>query len=359
MTVSKCESTATVAISPDDYTGSEKPAGFDAASPRWIAFLQAAGCKTRLVDVRKAGIIDELKGCDGFMWRWAHFAGMARIARRLLPVIEREMGIALYPDQATCWHYDDKIAQALLFEACELPAPKTWVFYDRDTAVHWLRRQKFPLVMKLATGAGSTNVALLESMEEAVFLIETIFGDYVQSLEPKARLGVRARASALLRQVVQGRPALQRDTGYDPQTGYALFQEFLAGNAYDTRITVIGHRAFGFRRFNRPSDFRASGSGLIDYSVGGIDERFVRLAFQAARRLRMQSCAIDGLWKDGSPVIGEVSYTYVSGSVHDCPGHWVLEGQPENGSLRWVEGQMWPEQAQVEDFLFRLGARQN
>ena len=35
------------------------------------------------------------------------------------------------------------------------------------------------------------------------------------------------------------------------------FQEFLPGNAFDTRITAIGNRAFGFLRENRPRDFRA------------------------------------------------------------------------------------------------------
>lgn len=31
----------------------------------------------------------------------------------------------------------------------------------------------------------------------------------------------------------------------------------------DTRVTVIGHCAFGYRRYNRPGDFRASGSGRL------------------------------------------------------------------------------------------------
>ena len=57
---------------------------------------------------------------------------------------------------------------------------------------------------------------------------------------------------------------------FELQRDYLLVQEFLPGNGFDTRITVIGNRAFGFRRFNRPDDFRASGSGRIDWNPAAI-----------------------------------------------------------------------------------------
>ena len=345
-----------VAVVPDDYTAPGKPSGYDSASPRWKSFLEAAGCTVRMVDVRAPDILAQLEGCDGFMWRWAHFGGMGRIARRLLPVIERELGIATYPDQPTCWHYDDKIAQAWLFEVHGIPTPRTWVFFDLSLCLDWLEAQSFPLVMKLATGAGSHNVVLVHCLEEARVNVHRVFRHQVHGLSDAGGNGWRRRAGTAWRNVVKGEPITPPDNGLEPQSGYALFQEFLDGNDHDTRITVIGDRAFGFRRWNRHGDFRASGSGLLDYDMSGIDLRFVRLAFTAARRLGMQSCAIDGMWRKGEPVIGEVSYTYVSGYVHDCPGHWELVGDPETGTLRWVEGHMWPEQAQVEDFLDRLSA---
>lgn len=346
-----------IAIAPDDYTASGKAPGYDAASDRWKTYLEAAGCSVKMVDVRSPDILSQLQGCDGFMWRWAHFGGMGRIARRLLPVVERSMGIPTYPDQATCWHYDDKIAQALLFEAHGIPTPRSWIFHDRDAALSWLREQPLPLVMKLATGAGSRNVVLLTSQDEAAELVRHVFGRHVRSLEPAGPLGLRGRARVFVRQVLQGRSVMERDTGCEPQAGYALFQEFLPDNDFDTRITVIGHRAFGFRRWNRTGDFRASGSGKVDYNISEIDLRFVRLGFLAAQRLGMKSCAIDGMFRRGEPVIGEVSYTYVSGNVHDCPGHWELDGDPETGTLRWVDGHMWPEAAQIEDFLPHLQTR--
>lgn len=347
-----------VAIHPDDYTAPGQPPGSDASSPRWASLLEAAGVRVRWVDVRRADILEQVRGCAGFMWRWAHFGGMHQIAHRLLPVLERHMGMVVYPDQNTCWHYDDKIAQAHLLEAAGLPIPRTWVWFDAKAAAAWVREACFPLVLKLATGAGSSNVRLVRDASEALAWIERLFGPGVADLDPpeEARWPWRRRLRTAAAALVRGRLKPERPP-WPLHRGHVMFQEFLDGNTHDTRVAVVGHRAFGFRRWNREGDFRASGSGRIDHDPASVDPAFIRLAFAAARRLRMQSCAIDGLWRGSQPVIGEVSYTYVSAAVHACPGHWELHGEPESGELRWISGPMWPEEAQVQDFLGRLRQR--
>ena len=144
---------------------------------------------------------------------------------------------------------------------------------------------------------------------------------------------------------------------WDLHKNYVLFQEFLPGNNWDERITVIGNRAFGFRRMNRPNDFRASGSGHIDFDHTQITEDGIRLGFEVAQRLDAQSVALDIVRKDGQPVVLEVSYTYANWAIHDCGGYWRLDGAPATGTLTWVERAMWPEEAQIEDFLVRLQSK--
>jgi hypothetical protein len=78
----------------------------------------------------------------------------------------------------------------------------------------------------------------------------------------------------------------------------------------------------------------------------------VRLAFQVAERLRTHSVAIDGLRRNGEWVISEISYTYASWAVEECPGHWKKQGD----ELQWASGRMWPEEAQVADFIDRLNS---
>ncbi len=295
------------------------------------------------------------------MWRWAHFGGMFQIARRVLPVIERQLGIPVYPDQNTCWHYDDKIAQAYLFHALKIPAPKTWCWFAEAGAREWIQAAEFPLVLKLAGGAGSENVRLVRSIEEASWWIDRLFRVGTGSLKAPMvaapwpwRTRLRAAAKALLK----GEPPRELQHPHWPlEKNFVLFQEFLPNNAFDTRVTVIGPRAFAFRRFNREDDFRASGSGKIDYTQDKIDERFIRLAFTIANKLGAQSCAIDGLYRRDEVVVGEISYTYVSSAVYDCPGHWRLVGNPGHGDLVWQAGSMWPEEAQIEEFLARLDQR--
>ncbi len=342
-----------VAIQADDYGPR------DASSPLWTRLLREAGHEVVPVEVRRADILQQVSGCDGFMWRFAHAPSDRAIARRLFPVLERSLGLAVYPDQATAWHFDDKIAQAWLLESAGVPVPRTWVWFDRDAAARWAREAAFPIVLKLASGAGATNVRRIESRDEALLWVERLFGpglfDLAEAEEPVLR-----REARLLKSVgeglIEGRApseSLRARAGAELHRGYALFQEFLPGNEFDTRVTVIGRRAFAYRRFNRPGDFRASGSGNFDPDPSKIDPAAVRLALDTARRLGTQSCAMDILKRGEERVVAEVSYAYVSWMVQSCPGHWdAAEGGP-----MWRDGALWPEEAQIADFLARLAAR--
>jgi hypothetical protein len=59
--------------------------------------------------------------------------------------------------------------------------------------------------------------------------------------------------------------------------------------------------------------------------------------------------AYDFIYRRKQPVLCEISYAYADSAVHDCPGRW-------DSNLNWIDGQMWPEEAQVEDFLARVQA---
>jgi glutathione synthase/RimK-type ligase-like ATP-grasp enzyme len=343
----------TIAINPDQGRSPE-----DTSAPRWKEHIERAGHAVRLVDVKRPNILEQLEGCDAFVWRFRHNANDRQIARRMLPVLQFHREILLFPDFATAWHYDDKISQAYLFEATGIPSPKSWVFFDREVALDWAKAAEYPVVFKLWGGASSANVKLVHSAEQAASVITQLFGrgtyglDFVE--QPVWRLN-RHRVAAALKFLFTGTaPPLSElpSTQWERHRNYVLFQRFLPENGYDTRITVIGKRAFGFRRLNRENDFRASGSGRIDYAPERIDPRFVHLAFDTAERLSLQSVAIDGLYDHArDPVTAEMTYTFASDAVHACPGHWVRE---TNGSLTWSDGHLWPEAAQAEDLLNAL-----
>jgi glutathione synthase/RimK-type ligase-like ATP-grasp enzyme len=345
----------TIAIQPDDY-GND-----DASSPMWQQLLADAGHEVRTVNVYRADIMDQVKGCHGFMWRHGHLSDMRQIARRLLPVFEKEMGIVVYPDQNTCWHYDDKISQRYLLEAAGIPIPRTWVWYDADHALEWARTAEYPMVIKLWSGASSSNVGLVSSFDEAGSWIKKLFGWGLHGLKdnysdhwPLAKRRIRAALKLLIKGDLPTRKIPEH--AWDLHKNYVLFQEFLPNNAFDHRIVIIGKRAFGFRRFNQPNDFRASGSSKKDIDPQNVDPEAVRLGFHVAEKLKTQSVAIDCLRRGEERVVGEISYTYPHWTVHQCPGHWECENGSQPLNLTWKSGQMWPEEAQIEDFIKRLNS---
>lgn len=342
-----------------------QPAGKSSFGERWGSALQSRGAAVKWLDLLGPEPLQQVAGCDGVMWHWYHYPSEVRwAALPILRVIEEHLRIPVFPDMATCWHFDDKIAQSHLLEAMGIPIPKTWTFWRKADALAWCGKTDYPVVAKLSGGAGSQNVRLIRSEAEARAYVEQCFSGSGIVIRPVLPEGGMARPWACLKRAAKRAaqaapyvfanrfPAFPDQTYWMPHKNYALFQEFLAGNKFDTRVTVIGRRAYAFRRWNRPNDFRASGSGRIDYDPAAIDLRCVKSAFDAAQRLGSQSTAFDFLFRGTSkePVVGEISYGFADGAVEQCPGHW-------DPGLKWREGRLWPEEAHVEDFLERIRSR--
>lgn len=331
-------------------------------SSRWAEAVQARGAAVKWLDLLGAEPLKQVSGCAGVMWHWFHYPHEQRLAALpILRVVEEHLRIPVFPDLATCWHYDDKIAQSYLLEALGIPHPQTRVFWRKEDALAWCEKAEYPVVAKLSGGAGSMNVRLIRDAAAARAYVKQCFsasGILVRPGLPANRLGrcwarlkrATKRAAQAPAYVLCDRfPALPNRTFWMPQKNYALFQEFLSGNEFDTRVTVIGNRAFAFRRLNRPGDFRASGSGRIEHDPEAIDKRCIRAAFDAARKLKSQSMSFDFLFRGEGrePVVGEVSYCYADWAVQQCPGHW-------DAALNWHAGRLWPQEAHAEDFLARI-----
>jgi len=326
-------------------------------SDKWIPFLKTLDVDVKILDLLRQDALDQVKGCDGVMWRWAHRAQDKQSAKMILYVIEQYLNLPVFPETRTSWHFDEKVAQKYLLQSLDVPLPDQWVFWGHEDASEWARNQaKYPVVFKLSVGAGASSVAKIDSCAEALAFIDTMFkrgifpmtmNEFRHRIIPASRREVKKLFHRFTDTVgfitVNHYPRLDSEW-WKPEMGYALFQEFLPNNDYDTRITVIGNRAFGFRRFNRANDFRASGSGNIDYNPAGIDLETVRIAFETSRNAGFTCMAYDFLYKDDKPVVCEISYTFADYAIHSCPGHW-------DSNLNWHDGQMWPEDAQIIDFI--------
>jgi len=333
--------------------------GEESYSAKWTEFLLDRGIEVKSIDLLAPDALEQAQQCDGIMWRWLHNQQHKQSAQRILYTIEHLLKIPVFPNSCTSWHYDEKVAQSYVLRALGVPTPKTWLFWDRDEALKWAQTAPYPVVFKLSTGAGSSNVLKVNTSSEAEYLIKRMFNEGIfpytmNEFHSKGfptsasdMLGLSQRIKNAVNYALWGKYPPLHPTWWKPERGYAYFQDFLPNNQYDTRITVIGDCAFGFRRMNRPNDFRASGSGNFSVEPDLVDERCVKIAFDISQRGQFQSMAYDFIYKDGLPVVSEISYTFVDRTIQACPGHW-------DSNLNWIEGQMWPQEAQVEVFLKQI-----
>jgi glutathione synthase/RimK-type ligase-like ATP-grasp enzyme len=325
-------------------------------SDRWIAYLSAAGVPLVVVNGCDTRIVEQLRDCRIFLWHFHHSSIRdLRYARHVLWAAEA-MGLRVFPNSATAWHYNDKVAQKYLLEAVSASLVPTWVFHDKDEASRWVSTATWPKVFKLRRGAGSTNVRLVKSRSEADSLMSRMFGAGMKATTSpgKAFNNERRRLDTWSRRVdgVRGLPnSLRRRARFPREQDYALFQEFVADNPTDTRVTVIGDRAFCFRRAARKNDFRASGSGELIYPrPDEADREAICVAFGISRRLGFQSMAYDLLTDvpSGRRLVCEISYAYNAEAVYNCGGYY-------DPDLVWHEGSVWPQDAILEDLLGLCG----
>ena len=326
-------------------------------SDRWFEWCLQNGVPFKRLDCLSSDILQQCAELEAVLWHWT-FVSLPEtlVARQILTALEQS-GLVVFPTAATCWHYDDKVGQKYLLESIGAPLIPTWVFTSQDKAAEWIANTSFPKVFKLRCGASSENVRLVQSREEATAICQYAFRNGF-SAKPSYLHDAKTR----LRQIKDWRDffkklkrmpssvmaTLQQRRCTPRERGYVYFQEFLPGNEFDTRVTIIGNRAFGVVRRNRPNDFRASGSGLPVFDPERIDRRCIESAFQVSEKLDSQSLACDFLMDaKNEPRISEISYCFVPWTVHDCPGYWDRE-------CRWQEGHFWPQDCILQDLLARV-----
>lgn len=304
------------------------------------------------IRISDPGFFSKVKECDAFIYRWYHYDYDRQLATTILPLIRDHLGIRCFPDEATDWHFDDKIKQYYLMDYYGFPMCRSWIFWEKKEAMEWAGKAPYPVIFKLKGGAGSQNVILVRNAAKAKRLIGKMFGRGIKTFSlldagstSGKDFGVMRNLKILLWKIkkrIEGKPA---ETIYYRQKNYALFQEFLPGNKFDTRVTVIGNRAFAFRRLNRLNDFRSSGSGRLDHNPSAIDLNCVRTAHDISCRMGFQSMAYDFLYdRDGKIKFSEISYSFVDEAVYRCSGYWDRE-------LNWHEGHYWPQYCQLQDLL--------
>lgn len=334
-------------------------------SRRWLDYCRARDISHEVLDCRGVAVMNRLRQFDGLLWHFQYWNPTDQLMARSVLRAAGQMGLAVFPDHRTSWHYDDKLAQKYLLESVNAPCVPTHAFYRKQEALAWLERAEYPLVFKLRTGGGAFNVRLVSDFESARVLCRVAFGRGFRSV-PRylSDAGRKVRALAgweqawgTFKRVPRRIMELARRARQSPrEKGYVLFQDFIPGNQYDTRVVVVGGRAWGYRRSTRPGDFRASGSKVRGYDPEGVDPQCLQAAFEVVRRLRLQCAAFDFVrGVGGEPLIVELSYGFggfEAGTelVSALSGYW-------DEDLTWRQTDIWPQDAMVIDLVAEIAQR--
>lgn len=311
--------------------------------------LEYNGIKYVMMNIEDAEFVDKLNELEAFIFQVGHTSDSLQMAFSFMPILQRWRDLRVYPDFDTLWTFDDKIKQHYLNLFLNLGFAESWVFWSRKVALRWLQNVEYPIVMKLKGGAGSTNVVKLDDYRIAKKLLNNLFSKGVSDSSFPASWRVRylpLKRYFRTQLIAFKRRLVNEDISryWQNNKNYAYFQKYLPGNKYDTRVTVIGGRAFAFRRFNRKNDFRASGSGKISYDIEAIDLTMVKTALTVSKKLGFQCMAYDFLYDVDSPVICEISYSFIDELVYRCPGYW-------DEKLEWHEGHYMPQYFILKDLL--------
>ena len=329
-------------------------------SQHWIAYCKEKKISYKIVNCYDSDIVQQLEDCDALMWHHNHANPKDKLfAKQLLYSLETA-GKVVYPDQRTTWHFDDKLGQKYLLEAMELPVVPAFAFYSKKEALKWVLTANFPLVHKLRSGAASGNVKLVRNKNEAVKIINKAFGKGFRQHEAYGGIKESIRkylsGSTSLKEVIKSIAhifyPIQLERSMGREKGYVYFQEFIANCSFDLRVKVINDKCWAFKRMVRKNDFRASGSGVFEFSEKTIPLNVVKIALDAAKKLSLQSVAFDILeTQSGEIKIIELSYAFGYDEGENY-GFW-------DNNFKWHPGYFNPFGWMVENVISKVNERKN
>jgi len=308
-----------------------------------------------VVNMEAPDWMQHIKNADMILWK-PHYMGIKSSAffKEKIYFLQHELKKVVVPNFETVWHFESKAAQHLLFQHHQMKTPKTTVFMDHHASENVAAQCDWPVVFKQSSGAAGKNVELISNKKRLMQKIKQQFAVPIYD-EQKQQLGSGKKVilKNFFKKWLWIRNLRRLYEGFE-NVAVGYLQQFIPENKADLRVTVIGDQyAFAFWRKNRPHDFRASGSGIIDYQTP-IPEEPVRYCLKQNKKLNFDSMCYDILFCGNNFVITEMSYGYKDFAVHDAPGYFYLQ---KDGSLTFKNGHYWPQQLWVQWALQRFEAK--
>lgn len=320
-----------------------------------IEYLTQHNIEFKIVNAYSSSIIFDLIDCDAFFWHFFHNDPKDVLFAKQLLFSVQSIGLKVFPDFNTTWHFDDKVGQKYLLEAHNMPLIPSYVGYTKKDALGLLKLVQYPIVFKLRGGAGSRNVSLIRNHEEAIKKINKAFGrgfrqfdpysDFLDSFNSIRKNGINfLNIKNIFKSLAHFVIPYQIEKVVGRERGYFYFQQFIPNCLFDYRVQFIGDICYAMKRYVREGDFRASGGGNIDYDGSKVPIEVIKISKRVKESLQMQTMAVDILDTGKEYLIAEVSYAFA-----------IDEGECDFGyydnDLNWVKEKFNPYEFMVNMIL--------
>jgi len=175
---------------------------------------------------------------------------------------------------------------------------QSWVFGTLEEMENSIDELNFPIVIKTARGAMSKGIYLANNKKELIKKVKKISRSkyFLQDIKDKLR------------------PLKHK--GYKTESLYRkkfILQEFIPNLKNDWKVLIFGDNYFIFERPVRKNDFRASGSGQMNYLYGSrckIPDNMLTFARNVFSLMDVPNVSLDVIKRGGNFYITEFQAVY-------------------------------------------------
>ncbi|MDF2943781.1 MAG: hypothetical protein K0S01_2639 [Herbinix sp.] len=303
----------------------------------WEDFCKKNNIAYDIVNCFDANILEILKGYDCLLWHFSNYSLQEMLFARSILNSANYMGLKIFPDTNTSWHFDDKVAEMYFLQSVNAPIPKSWTFYTLKDSKEWINNIcKYPIIAKLRCGSGSSNVRLLNNKIEAVNYAKKMFGNGFKTAPNvlfKTKSNIKsskdwATIVKRFKRIPDFIETLKKANKFSNEKGYAYFQEFIPNQGFDLKIAVVGDKLSFIARDVRKGDFRASGGGSLYFDKALVTSDIIQSAFDISDKLGFQCMGYDYVvdTRDNEGKIVEISYGFSHTALLQAGGYWDRNG---------------------------------
>lgn len=299
--------------------------------PQYERFLKNNKISYTYYDIHSSRWMVDSKEFDIILWHPYYTPDIHEEAKTKIYFLEKYLGKRCFPSFDELWSYEDKVKNHYILEHFNFPCVPTFVTNSKKEAIEFINNTDFPIISKIANGSSSKGVHRISNKKEAINYINSCFSDI----------------------------GLKTYWPFMRQKNYVYFQKYITDSEFDLRIILVGSKIFGYYRYPKPGDFRASGAGIIE--MRELPEIAMKTALSVKDKLKVSInpplLAIDMVYSTKLNVYYIIETSIFCGV--DTPDQLVINGisgyyEYIDDKFLFKEGRYWIQELALELFFSSL-----